>query len=174
MPKCRCGNAVASNARFCPKCGHRFTSTLTLILAACFGIIALAAMFSHDSSSDGKGTQPPSPAEQAEKQKKDARFYQAVLGAKQLRDSMRNPDSFKLSQVLMMDDGAVCYQYRAQNGFGGLNVGHAVLSPKGQFKANESAGFRGLWNKECAGKTGTDEVWEVGLAAGFHGVWDDK
>jgi hypothetical protein len=173
MPKCRCGNAVASNARFCPKCGHRFTSTGTLILAWVFGIVIFAAMVGavRDSNSDGKGVQPPSPADQAEKQKKDARFTRAVLGANSF---VSQSDSFKLSQVLVMDDGAVCYQYRAQNGFGGLNVGHAVLSPKGQFKANESAGFRGLWNKECAGKTGTDEVWEVGLAAGFHGVWDDK
>jgi len=26
MHKCECGNEVSSNARFCPKCGHRFTS----------------------------------------------------------------------------------------------------------------------------------------------------
>jgi hypothetical protein len=146
-------------------------------LAACFGIIVLAAMFGgvHDPSSDSKNTQaPPSPAETAEKQKRDATFTRAAVGAKQLRSSMRNPDSFKLSEVLLMGDGAVCYEYRAQNGFGGLNVGQAVLSPKGQFKVSDSSGFTRLWNKECAGKTGTDETWTVGYAAGFHGIWDDK
>ena len=35
---------------------------------------------------------------------------------------MRDPDSFKLSSVIIMDKGAVCYEYRAHNGFGGVNV----------------------------------------------------
>jgi len=96
----------------------------------------------------------------------------AIAGAKQLQQSMRNPDSFKLTQVLIMEDGAVCYDYRSQNGFGGMNLGHAVLSPKGQFKANESSGLTSLWNKECANKTGTVQTWEVGYAAGLHGMFD--
>ena len=51
-----------------------------------------------------------------------------------LRDHMRNPDSFKLSKVWVVDDstapntkGTVCYTYRAQNGFGGLNVETAAV-----------------------------------------------
>jgi hypothetical protein len=33
MRNCKCGNAIASNAKFCPKCGHRFTSRLTKFVA---------------------------------------------------------------------------------------------------------------------------------------------
>jgi hypothetical protein len=71
---------------------------------------------------------------------------------------MRNPDSFKLSDGIVMADGAVCYSYRAQNGFGGLNVGNAVLAPKGKFKSSDSPGYATVWNKECGGETGTDDA----------------
>lgn len=98
----------------------------------------------------------------------------AAEAAKRLREAMRNPDSFKLSQASIMDDGAVCYELRAQNGFGGMNVGQAVLSPSGQLRTNETDGFVPLWNRECTGKTGTDKTWDVGYLAGFHGVFDDK
>lgn len=75
-----------------------------------------------------------------------------------LKQAMRDPDSFKLSQALVIDGtGAVCYEYRARNGFGGMNVGHAVISPDGKtFKAENDSGYRALWNKECANKEGLD------------------
>jgi hypothetical protein len=111
-----------------------------------------------------------SSAQWAAKQREEAVFQLAVHGAKHLSDSMRNPDSFKLAEVLMMDNGAVCYTYRAQNGFGGMNVGSAVLSRTGQFRTNETSGFHTLWNKECANKTGKDKTWAIGYAAGFHGI----
>ena len=53
-----------------------------------------------------------------------------------------------------------------------MNVLQAALSPEGQFKTSESTGFAALWNKECANKSGEDKTWEVGYAAGFHGIWD--
>jgi hypothetical protein len=72
-----------------------------------------------------------------------------------------------------MPNGAVCYDYRSQNGFGGMNAGQAVLSPTGQFKSDKSAGFTALWNKQCGGKTGEDKTWEIGYAAGFRGMFDN-
>ena len=182
MPKCKCGNEVASNAKFCPKCGHRFTSRLVKALAWFFGLTIglplLAAILSRDSTNTPTSTPAPTQAEQLAKKLADAKeeliFQRAVAGAKTLKESMRNPDSFKLSQALMMNDGAVCYEYRAQNGFGGMNVGQAVLSPKGKFKSSESDGFSSLWNKECAHKIGTDKTWEVGYGAGLHGLLSDK
>jgi hypothetical protein len=115
-----------------------------------------------------------SPAQQAANVKNEAAFQRAVAGAKQLKSSMRNPDSFVLGETLVMGDAAVCYDYRSQNGFGGMSADQAVLSPKGQFKSDESSGFTSLWNKECASKTGTDKTWEVGYAAGFHGMFDKQ
>jgi hypothetical protein len=175
MRKCKCGNPVANNAKACPKCGHRFTSGPVLVLAWFFGVVIVVAFVGAITGSNNGTSQPaPSPAEQAANQKDEATFQRAVMGVKQLRSSMRNPDSFKLGQSLIMNDGAVCYDYRAQNGFGGMNVGHAVLAPNGQFKSGESSGFSALWNKECAKKSGTDKTWEVGYAAGFHGILADN
>lgn len=77
---------------------------------------------------------------------------------------MRNPDSFKLSNALFMDNGAVCYEYRAQNGFGGMNIGHAVLNPKGVLKTNEMNGGTQLWNHECANKSGSEDTSAVNYA----------
>jgi hypothetical protein len=73
-----------------------------------------------------------------------------------------------------MKDGTVCYGYRPQNGFGGMNIGNAVFTPSGNFKTDEMDGFAPLWNKYCANKTGDDKTWEVGYAAGYHGLFDDK
>ena len=111
-------------------------------------------------------TTPVSQAEQKKKAKEEAQFQAGAAGAKSLMDAMRNPDSFKLSSALFMDDGVVCYEYRAQNGFGGMNVGHAVLTPKGTIKTNEMAGYRKLWNLECGNKSGYDKTWELNYAIG--------
>jgi hypothetical protein len=193
MKKCKCGNDVARNAKACPKCGHRFTGTFTKSLAVLFGIIVVMAIIggalgggSGDSASTTNATNnpaapPPSPEQRAaqeaarqkaaaDAQKKETAFQHAVAGAKQLRESMRNPDSFKLTQVLVMGNGASCYEFRSQNGFGGVNVGQAALSAKGRFRTSESDNFSPLWNRECANKTGEDKTWEVGYAAGFHGL----
>src|SRR5271156_3725674 len=38
MRKCKCGNDVARNAKFCPKCGNRFTSGFVKFVAWSLGI----------------------------------------------------------------------------------------------------------------------------------------
>lgn len=96
--------------------------------------------------------------EAAEKRRKDDAIQRASSGAIVLKKSMRDPDSFKLESALVINGtGAVCYDYRAKNGFGGTNVGHAVLSADGkQFRTSEMEGFTKMWNKECAHKSGTE------------------
>ena len=84
-----------------------------------------------------------------------AMIAKAANVAIELRRAMRDPDSFQLSSVLIIEKtNAVCYEYRSRNGFGGMNVGQAVLSPKGIFRTNEMEGFRALWRSECSGKRG--------------------
>jgi hypothetical protein len=90
----------------------------------------------------------------------------AIAGAESLKAAMRNPASFKLIEVSVMGNGAVCCGYRAQNGFGGLNVEHALLSPDGFIRSENASGFTRLWNKHCAGKAGADETWVVGRMSG--------
>jgi hypothetical protein len=144
--------------------------TWVIVAGAVVAFIVLAGILGNRDSNSAQSTAaasspsaPPSPA--------DISLTWAAAGAKQLQQSMRNPDSFKLNQVLIMGDGAACYDYRAQNGFGGMNVDQAVLSPTGKFKTTDSEGFAALWNRECANKTGDDKTWEVGYMAGLHGLF---
>jgi len=187
--KCKeCGRQISESAKACPNCGYAprktslFTWIITIFLA--IGIIpTIISSFSHYSSmtSDSNQTNalqvtetPEHAAERqeknaviqkeiaAQKQKKDEAIQKATIGAIGLKKVMRDPEGFKLESALVIQDtSAVCYDYRAKNGFGGVNVGHAVLSVDGKkFKTNEEDGFSKLWNKECANKVGT----EVGTA----------
>src|SRR5258705_3579545 len=175
MKTCTCGKQLDNSAKFCPGCGKPFrvtsgfTKLVGVLILAAFAIGGISAIVTPEHPAPVL-----SAAEQAAKQKSEAAFQRAVAGAKQLKKSMRNPDSFKLSEALIMDDSAVCYEYRAQNGFGGMNVSHADLAPNDQFKSSDSPGYTTLWNKECGNKTGVDKTWQVGYAAGFHGILDDK
>jgi T4 superinfection immunity protein len=72
-----------------------------------------------------------------------------------LRDSMRNPDSFKMDSAIVPLSGAVCMEYRAQNGFGGMNNETAVVTPASKlFVQGTDSGFYKAWNKYCHGKSG--------------------
>lgn len=189
----KCGNYSTASSQFCMSCGARFSAAATsprpakrgsrrawlIVLGIVLTLGVIVNITVNESrrtdeavNAEAKKTPEQRAAEEKTKQEKEARFQLAALGAKSLHDSARNPDAFKLSEVLLMDDGAACYTYRAQNGFGGMNVGHAVISPKGTLRAEESDGFQSLWNKECARKTGEDQTWEVGYAARLHGLTD--
>jgi hypothetical protein len=76
----------------------------------------------------------------------------AAVGAASLKAAARNPDSLVLDKVLGMDDGTICYEYRAQNGFGGMNREVAALLPNAKSLTTSSV----VWNKHCAHKNGQD------------------
>jgi hypothetical protein len=99
---------------------------------------------------------PQAAAKPAEPTAADKRILVAVIGAKTLKSAMRDPESFKIEQVLSMPDG-ICFTYRAHNGFGGVNLGHASMNAKtGKLIASDQDGFATAWNKLCGGKSGED------------------
>lgn len=100
----------------------------------------------------GKPTAKPPAETQSADEAPDPNLLRAVVGAASLRSAMRNPASFQLSSVLIMPDKTVCYQYRAQNGFGGMNIEYAVLTPNAANLSTDA----GLWNRKCARKKGED------------------
>jgi hypothetical protein len=155
-----CGKEINKSASLCPYCGFkcRRTSMLTWILAALVALPVLRFIAFGPSTSTSQPVKQETPEQIAAKKKKDEAVQRATVGAVTLKKAMRNPESFKLESAIVVDGtGAVCYSYRAQNGFGGTNVGRAVLSRDGkQFKTNEMNGFATLWNKECGDKSGTD------------------
>jgi hypothetical protein len=181
----RCGRYSGPQANFCDSCGKAFFPTqvfvptqrgfrafvaehprITIVVGsiAIWGALILVAIFIGVSVAS-VSTSNNVPAAQTDKKtegdkKKDGRITMAALGAQQIKRSMRDPDSFKLTSVLIIDKtGAVCYEYRGRNGFNGMNFGQAVFSANSRvFKTNEMAGFSKAWNKECAHQEGTENV----------------
>lgn len=96
-----------------------------------------------------------SPEQAAQEELRRARLARAAAGATALRTSMRNPKSFELAQVWTSPSGATCYEYRGQNGFGGLDVENALIRPGREAldlsKGASDGDFIKLWNKNCTG-----------------------
>ncbi len=156
-----CGKQISSDAKACPHCGKKrpINRGSLVILGVLVAILIVGAYMNRNI-----GQAPlPSPAD-------DAQFAHAAAGAKMLHDAARNPDSFKLVQVLTMSDGTACYTYRAQNGFGGMNVGYALLSSANDLKTDDMRGFHALWDKVCAHKSGTDRTQTVAYAIAHTGL----
>ena len=61
MRNCKCGNSVANNAKFCPKCGNRFTGSFTKLLAGFLIFTAMVAVIAIVSAESGSGVPPSSP-----------------------------------------------------------------------------------------------------------------
>lgn len=85
----------------------------------------------------------------------------ALIGAKELEQTMKDPESFKLRTVLLMDDGTVCYSYRAKNSFGAELPGSAVLftvknRPTMLVQEHNGNRFVAAWNRRCANRSGED------------------
>ena len=164
--KCKeCGNDVSTQAQSCPKCGavvakqKKPTGCGTLLIALFCAFVVVAIIISRVSGDKGDAASDAglTPSQASAKHLHDLAVVRAGEGAKLLKQSMRDPDSFKLSQALIMDSGAVCYEFRAHNGFGGMDVGHAVYASDGvTFKSNTDPGFEDIWNAECQGKQGED------------------
>ena len=94
-----------------PQIWRGFSFGAKLIAACLIAIVADVAIILSTPSSRPSAPTPmpaapsasapgPSPEELAAKQKDEMAFQFAVAGAKQLRESMRNPDSFRLNQTL--------------------------------------------------------------------------
>jgi hypothetical protein len=99
-----------------------------------------------------------SPGEKAQSSpEEEARFKHLAIGALAIREAMRDPESLVIdSAMFMTETKAGCYEYRARNGFGGMNRGKAVLTEKA-FKTNDMSGFSSLWNKNCAKRSGEEK-----------------
>jgi hypothetical protein len=91
--------------------------------------------------------------EDAAKAVEEIEFQIAVRAARALKQSMKNPDSFKLEETIKTDAGALCFTYRAANSFNALVPGRAVIAAKKAY-TSDNEGFSSYWNKHCGGKPG--------------------
>lgn len=86
----------------------------------------------------------------------------AAGGLISLRREMRNPDSFRLEwAAIAKEDGSLCYQFRSQNGWGGMGRGYAIL-PAGKTviqtsdTTQDQDAFKEFWVGECLSKQTSD------------------
>jgi|GEM_PF-6941648 len=85
----------------------------------------------------------------------------SLAGANMLKKSMKDPDSFELKDVALMESGSFCYTYRARNSFNAMLQSNAVLVKSGGKISMSVEGQNGNkfvtdWNKHCAQKAGDD------------------
>lgn len=173
LKPCReCGKEVSSSAKVCPSCGianpvpenaaHNTLAGFAVIILVSVGLF----FYGTREGSDPPPSPPakaPTPKTEAEK-KHDAASSMAAAGAKMLRDATRDPQSFKLESAIITSDNAICYSYRAKNGFGGTNVLEAVWThDRKKFVSSEQEGFVTAWNRECANKSGSDQASNIRL-----------
>lgn len=102
------------------------------------------------------------PEQKAKQKEEEARRTalraQAIVGAVALRRSMKDPTAFTLTSLVLMPDGAKCYEFRAKNSFGAILPGEAILTEKGKMLLHERDGnaFVSAWNASCTKPRGED------------------
>lgn len=95
---------------------------------------------------------------QADHDARNLQLKKAMIGATVLKGAMKNPEAFVLKSLLVMPNGAACYNYRAQNSFNAMLQGHAVLTSDGKMfvDGNDGNSFVRAWNKNCADSIGEE------------------
>lgn len=145
--KCKeCGTEISDKAKICPKCGAPIpakTSLLTWIVGGIVAMIFINIILNNNSEVTPNSIE--SSVKTDEEVKQENSNFAALMGAKQLKHSMRNPDSLEFETVLITENNDVCYKYRGQNGFGGMGIEYAVLTSKGNMYNNKPD----LFNKKC-------------------------
>ena len=91
-----------------------------------------------------------------------AETKRAALGVAQIRHAVANSNTLRLSRVMAMPTGAICYQVHLRNSHGVAYVRTAVMDGP-VVKISGSDGFTALWNRRCAHQSdGRDMTSEVG------------
>jgi hypothetical protein len=77
-----------------------------------------------------------------------------IKAALALKNSMKDPDAFKLRFVIQESSGAICYNYTSTNSFGGRVQEYALLTPERSLVTIGTNSDIDAWQKYCAGKSG--------------------
>jgi hypothetical protein len=92
--------------------------------------------------------------EKVEKEKiaATARLYAISFGQTAVKESLRDPDSVQWKwKAVNLDNGALCYLYRAKNGFGGYDEDGTVIHNGKAYNSTSQ------WNKLCGKSANYEE-----------------
>lgn len=158
-----CSQQISQSAKTCPHCGAKNKKPQSPIVkwgVRAFLIYLVGGIIFGILQTEHQKNQPIDPAVAENNKQYKIMLNRAALGLIMLKKNLRDPESFKLESAFVIKDTlAVCYEFRARNGFGGINLSHAVLSRDMQnFKIENLDGFIPLWNKECADKKGFEVI----------------
>ena len=155
LVKCHeCGSDVSTEASSCPKCGAKVKKPTSGAAKLLLGVVVLGVFVAGiGGGGNSPDTPPETPEQKAQKEAEAARYAVAAATSKLLRDSMRDPDSLQFESLRVNDDSSViCAEYRARNGFGGVNREFMVVAD-GKTSQKPNA-----WNKHCT-KPMHDMLW---------------
>lgn len=160
IAKCReCSAEVSDSAKVCPKCGVsrpvKKTSLLTKIAAGTFGFAILVAIIGGMNREPPAAPKPPTEAEK----KEEEQFNTAMVAVKLLKQSAKDPSSFEINSLLLMDNSAACMEYAARNSFNARVPGRAVQTPDLKlFVSEKDSAFPKMWNNYCGNRTGIERA----------------
>ena len=158
--KCKeCNGSVSSDAKACPGCGAAPPKSMgrlqVLFIGVC--VIGIAAVVSQPSNSTPTPVAKPLTADEVAYKAKEAAFEVAEAARDKERSGLaarsvaavmsklRDPDSAKFTYVGVNDGATVaCLQYRARNGFGGMNQDIAVIAN------NKATSTAADWKRYCS------------------------
>ena len=89
--------------------------------------------------------------------RQDERANLAITYARLIRKQAHDPDSVEFLSVLMSyESKAICYRYRARNGFNALRQAAFMITSRGELMDESSKGFSAAWNRDCVNKNGQE------------------
>ncbi len=155
-----CGKEISTSAKVCPHCGTPKPHKEKTTPLTWFVLLAIIAIVISAISGGGTSSQPvsaPTPAETAASSRDTINIQNGVKARRLLIESLRDPDSLSIDNAFATTDGVICLDFKAKNGFGGMNVSNAIYIPSsGAFATSEMKGFAKKWNYGCANKKGTE------------------
>lgn len=148
-----CGLKIDSKESACMQCGAKPPSKppAGIIIAAIIGsfivlVNLLSFVFSEPTSAASVASVAAPPTKPPADPAHEARVKQALVTATLIKTALRDPDSLTWKHIWVSEDSSVvCLEYRARNGFGGLNLESAVYA-EGRLSNAAAA-----WNKNCVG-----------------------
>lgn len=142
-----CGNSISNKADACPHCGARIRRTSFTTWAVTFIIGVSIVMGIAANNSPSPAPTPLTESERAAKAAIELRFQKTAIVAAKIKQALREPDSVVWDEILS-DDAAdtICLQYRARNGFGGMNQEFTVVHNGKASQRTED------WNQRCANR----------------------